>query len=97
LGPQKGSADDGRGTVLGVVGATFGFNVAVTADADLVNGFLSGDYDEVTSFIRSSSAWPSRCPVNKQLLPIPAIEKPEEETETEGPYLAEHICEPVNR
>jgi ATP synthase F1 gamma subunit len=33
-------------------------------------------------------------PVNKQLLPIPPIEKPEEETETEGPYLAEHICEP---
>jgi len=32
--------------------------------------------------------------VIKQLLPIPPIEKAEEETDDEAPYLAEHICEP---
>jgi len=79
---------------LGVVGATFGFNVAVNAGRDLVNGYLNGDYDEVFVVYSEFIGMAKQVPVIKQLLPIPPIEKPEEETETEGPYLAEHICEP---
>ncbi|MEA3434881.1 MAG: F0F1 ATP synthase subunit gamma, partial [Thermodesulfobacteriota bacterium] len=32
---------------IGVVGTTFGFNVAANAGRKLVEGYLSGDYDEV--------------------------------------------------
>ncbi len=32
---------------IGVVGTTFSFNVAATAGRKLVDGYLSGDYDEV--------------------------------------------------
>jgi F-type H+-transporting ATPase subunit gamma len=33
-------------------------------------------------------------PTVQQLLPIPPIEKVEEEADEDKPYLAEHICEP---
>jgi hypothetical protein len=76
------------------VGATFGFNVAVNAGRDLVNGYLGGDFDEVFVVYSEFIGMAKQVPVNKQLLPIPPIEKPEEETDADAPYLAEHICEP---
>ena len=81
---------------LGVVGGNFEFNVASTSGSQLVNSFLSGDYDEVYIIYAEFLSMAKQNPVVKQLLPIPPIEVDEAETAEEeaGDYLAEHICEP---
>lgn len=82
------------GEHLGVVGGTFGFNVAVNAGRELSSGFLDGDFDEVYVVYAEFIGMAKQVPVIKQLLPIPPIEKAEEEVDEDAPYLAEHICEP---
>ena len=79
---------------LGVVGATFDFSVASTAGKKLVDGFLGGDYDEVYVVFSEFLGMAKQVPVAQQLLPIPAIEKDEEDLDADTPYQAEHICEP---
>lgn len=81
---------------LDVIGAKFGFNVAASLGQKLIEGFLFGEYDEVHIVYAEFRSMANQVPVVKQLLPITAIEKPEEtETETEDTgYLPEHICEP---
>jgi F-type H+-transporting ATPase subunit gamma len=79
---------------LGVVGASFGFNVAVNAGRDLAGGYLDGDYDEVFVVYAEFIGMAKQVPVVQQLLPIPPIEAAEEEADEDAPYLAEHICEP---
>ncbi len=81
---------------LGVVGARFGFNEALTAGRKLVDGFLDGSYDEVHIVYAAFLSMARQMPVVKQLLPIPPLEKAEEEEKVDEnqPYLAEHICEP---
>jgi F-type H+-transporting ATPase subunit gamma len=79
---------------LGVVGGSFGFNVAVNAGRALATSYLDGDYDEVYIVYAEFIGMAKQLPVVKQLLPIPPIEKTEEETDDDAPYLAEHICEP---
>ena len=78
---------------IGVVGTNFGFNVAANAGRKLVEGYLSGDYDEVYVVYSEFLSMGRQVPTLKQLLPIPPIEIVEAEAEDEG-YLAEHICEP---
>ena len=78
---------------IGVVGTTFGFNVAANAGQKLVEGYLSGDYDEVYVVYAEFFSMGRQVPTLKQLLPIPPIEIVEDETEDKE-YLAEHICEP---
>jgi len=78
---------------IGVVGTNFGFNVAANAGRKLVEGYLSGDYDEVYVVYSEFFSMGRQVPTLKQLLPIPPIEIVEAEAEDEG-YLAEHICEP---
>jgi F-type H+-transporting ATPase subunit gamma len=78
---------------IGVVGTNFGFNVAANAGRKLVEGYLSGDYDEVYVVYSEFLSMGRQVPTLKQLLPIPPIEIAEDEGEDEG-YLAEHICEP---
>ncbi len=82
------------GEHIGVVGATFGFNVAVNAGRELANGFLDGVYDEVYIVYAEFFGMAKQIPIFKQLLPIPPIEKSEAEADEDAPYLAEHICEP---
>lgn len=82
------------GEHLGVVGASFGFNVAVNAGRELATGYLDGDFDEVYVVYAEFIGMAKQEPVIKQLLPIPPIEKAEEEADEDAPYLAEHICEP---
>lgn len=82
------------GEHIGVVGGSFGFHVAVNAGRELTAGFLDGDYDEVYIVYAEFIGMAKQTPVIKQLLPIPPIEKPEEEADEDAPYLAEHICEP---
>jgi F-type H+-transporting ATPase subunit gamma len=79
---------------LGVVGASFGFNVAVNAGRELSNGYLGGDYDEVFVVYSEFIAMAKQEPVVVQLLPIPPIESAAAEADEDAPYLAEHICEP---
>jgi F-type H+-transporting ATPase subunit gamma len=80
---------------LGVVGATFGFNVAVNAGRDLVNGYLGGDFDEVLRGVfgvhwdgQTGSREYSNC------CPFRPLKNRKRRRKAEGPYLAEHICEP---
>lgn len=79
---------------LGVVGTTFGFNVAASTGRRLVQGFLEGRYDEVHLIYSEFMSMAKQLPQVRQLLPIPAIESTEEEVDEHQPYLAEHICEP---
>ncbi len=81
---------------LGVVGARFGFNEALTAGRKLVDGFLDGSYDEVHIVYTAFISMARHVSVVKQLLPIPPLEKAGEEKKVDEnqPYLAEHICEP---
>jgi F-type H+-transporting ATPase subunit gamma len=78
---------------IGVVGTNFGFNVAANAGRKFVEGYLSGDYDEVYVVYAEFVSMGRQVPTLKQLLPIPPIEIVEDETEDKE-YLAEHICEP---
>jgi len=76
---------------IGVVGTSFGFNVAANAGRKLVEGYLNGDYDEVYVVYSEFLSIGRQVPTLKQLLPIPPIEIAQDDAEE---YLAEHICEP---
>jgi len=78
---------------IGVVGTTFGFNVAANAGRKFVERYLSGDYDEVYVIYAEFISMGRQVPTLKQLIPIPPIEIVEDEVEDKE-YLAEHICEP---
>ena len=83
------------GEHLGVVGASFGFNVASVSGRSLVDGFLDGSYDEVYLVYAEFVSMARQVPVVKQVLPVPPIESVGEgEKETDESYLPEHICEP---
>jgi F-type H+-transporting ATPase subunit gamma len=80
---------------IGIVGTTFSFSVAATAGRKLVDGYLSGDYDEVYVIYAEFISMGRQIPTLKQILPIAPIETAEEATEDDaGEYQAEHICEP---
>jgi F-type H+-transporting ATPase subunit gamma len=79
---------------IGVVGSSFGFNVAAKAGRALVNGYLENAYDEVYLVYADFISMAKQKPAVKQLLPIPPIEKAVDEVDASAPYLAEHICEP---
>jgi F-type H+-transporting ATPase subunit gamma len=79
---------------LGVVGTTFAFNVSATAGRKLVDGFLSGEYDEVYVIFSEFVSMARQLPTVKQLIPIPPIESEAVVEEDSGEYQAEHICEP---
>jgi F-type H+-transporting ATPase subunit gamma len=79
---------------IGVVGSTFGFNVAATAGRKLVNLYLDGSYDEVHIIYAEFLSMAKQIPTLKQLLPIPPIAVAESTGDENAPYLAEHIAEP---
>jgi F-type H+-transporting ATPase subunit gamma len=80
---------------IGIVGADFSFNVAVTVGRTLIEGFQEGQYDEVYLVFAEFLSMARQIPVLKQLLPIPPIEAAEAEKKEEiASYLPEHICEP---
>jgi len=80
---------------VGVVGSSFGFNIAATAGQTLIEGFLNKTYDEVHIVYAEFVSMARQTPVLSQMLPIMPIESMEDESEEEEkPYLAEHICEP---
>ena len=80
---------------VGVVGSSFGFNIASTAGQTLIEGFLNNTYDEVQIVYAEFVSMARQTPVLSQMLPIMPIELTEDESEEEEkPYLAEHICEP---
>lgn len=77
---------------LGVVGSKIPFNVASTSGQKMINSFLEGDYDEVYLIFSEFVSMGKQVPIAQKILPIPPIET--EETDTDAPYQAEHICEP---
>ena len=79
---------------LGVIGGTFGFNVASTAGRKLIDGFLDDSYDEVYVVYSEFHGMGKQVPAMKQILPIPPIKSEEQEVDADTPFLAEHICEP---
>ncbi|MCG6910277.1 MAG: ATP synthase F1 subunit gamma [Deltaproteobacteria bacterium] len=79
---------------LGVIGTKIGFNVASTEGRKLVDAFLEDRYDEVYVVYAEFVSMGRQLPVAKQVLPIPPIEKEDQEADADAPYLAEHICEP---
>ncbi|MGB5157395.1 ATP synthase F1 subunit gamma [Desulfobacterium sp. N47] len=79
---------------IGVVGGKFGFNISVNAGKKLIDGFLSGEYDEVYVIYSEFVSSARQIPVIKQLLPIPPLEKIEKSEDETKQYLPEHICEP---
>lgn len=80
---------------IGVVGASFEFNTAVTAGQKLIEGFLNKTYDEVHLVYAEFVSMARQNPVLTQVLPIQPFESEEDEAEDEEEaYLAEHICEP---
>jgi F-type H+-transporting ATPase subunit gamma len=80
---------------LGIVGASFGFNIAATVGKNLVDAFLEGIYDEIYVVYAEFVSMARQLPALQQLLPIPPIETgKDEDTEEAGAYMAEHICEP---
>ncbi len=79
---------------LDIVGTRIGFHVALKAGRELVGAFLDNQYDEIFVIYAEFLSMAKQLPTVKQLLPIPPIEKPPEETDVNAPYLAEHIAEP---
>jgi len=80
---------------IGVVGARFGFNVAVNVGRGLIDSFLDGQTDEVHMVFSEFVSMARQTPTLKQLVPIAGVEKVEEtEAAAEVGYIAEHICEP---
>jgi F-type H+-transporting ATPase subunit gamma len=79
---------------IGVVGSTFGFNVATTAGRKLVNLYLDGSYDEVHIIYAEFLSMAKQIPTLKQLLPIPPIAVAASADDENAPYMAEHIAEP---
>ncbi|MBW2565465.1 MAG: ATP synthase F1 subunit gamma [Deltaproteobacteria bacterium] len=80
---------------IGVVGARFGFNVAVNAGQEMIDSFLAEETDEVHMLFSEFVSMAKQAPTVKQLLPIAGVEKVEEDQEAaEEVYIAEHICEP---
>ena len=80
---------------LGVVGGSFGFNIASTVGKKLVDAFLNGSYDEIYVVYAEFVSMARQLPALQLLLPIPPIERDTaEDTEESGAYMPEHICEP---
>ncbi len=83
------------GEYLGVVGASFGFNVAINAGRGLIDGFLEGQADEVHMVFSQFVSMAKQAPTIQQLLPIVSVEQVEDTAEeADTGYIAEHICEP---
>ena len=79
---------------IGVVGSSFGYNVAVNSGRRMVESYLRADYDEVYIVYAEFLSMAKQVPVVKKLLPITAIEAVAEEADADAPYMPEHICEP---
>lgn len=81
---------------IGVVGARFGFSVAVNAGQEIIDSFLGEQTDEVHMIFSEFVSMAKQAATVKQLLPITSVEKAEEESEDAAQlgYIAEHICEP---
>jgi len=80
---------------IGIVGARFGFSVAVNAGTELIDSFLNGETDEAHVIFSEFVSMARQVPTLKQLIPIAGVEKVEQAQEA-GPagYIPEHICEP---
>jgi F-type H+-transporting ATPase subunit gamma len=82
---------------IGIVGARFAFNVAVSTGQGLIDSFLGEETDEVHMLFSQFVSMARQVPTVAQLLPIAGVKKAEEALEAaeqEVGYVPEHICEP---
>jgi F-type H+-transporting ATPase subunit gamma len=80
---------------IGILDGTVPFTVASSSGKEVIDKFLDGTYDEVYIVYSKFISMGRQEAFLQQLLPIPPIETVEAiETDQEGVYLAEHICEP---
>ena len=79
---------------IGVVGSKIPSGLVSTVAKKLVDGFLSGTYDEVHVVYSQFASRTRQIPVVQQLLPIPPILPEGSPAEKPKSYQAEHICEP---
>ncbi len=79
---------------LGIMGSKIGFSTASISGRKLVDGFLSGEYDEVYLVYAEFLSMSRQMPVIQKLLPIPPIEKTDSDEAEIDEFRAEHICEP---
>ncbi len=70
----------------------YDFSSASNSGRTLINSFLANEYDQVVLIYSEFKSMVAQTPVVKQVLPIPPLEKIEEDEDK--PFLAEHICEP---
>ena len=82
---------------IGVMGGTINFSEASTAGQKMIDDFLSGAVDEVHLVYADFQSMSRQVPTVKQILPIPSLDdmvEEEKETDADGEFLPEHICEP---
>ena len=84
-----------RSQHIGIVGAKFAFNIAVTVGTELIDSFLNGETDEAYLIFSEFVSMARQVPTLTQLVPIAGVEKAEQAQGAEQVgYIAEHICEP---
>jgi F-type H+-transporting ATPase subunit gamma len=84
-----------RSDHIGIVGARFGFNVAVNVGQQVIDSFLDGETDEAHLIFSEFVSMARQTATLKQLIPITGVEKVEEAQEAGAVgYIPEHICEP---
>ncbi len=79
---------------LNIMGAKFDFSFASQCGEEVINKFLSGEYDKVYVVYSDFVSMSKQEPKVKQLLPIPPIEKADVKEDDNKKFLAEHIYEP---
>ena len=91
---RKQQSPDIVDVYLGVVGAKFNFSMANVAGRKIMDRYLIGDYDEVYIIYSEFGGMVRQIPILKQLIPIPPIEKMDQDSAEQQNYVAEHIIEP---
>ena len=83
---------------IGVVGGNVEFSVASSSGQKLIDNFLEGKVDEVYLIYSEFINMAKQVATIKQILPIPSLadvaEEKEKDTDENGVFLPEHICEP---
>lgn len=82
---------------IGVVGGKIDFTTTAKAGRKMVDGFLSGEYDEVYVIYSRFVSMGRQIATLQQILPIPPIQKEETAQEEAQGYMPEHLCEPSAR
>ena len=79
---------------IGIIGSRIGFHISSHVGQAMVDQFLRGSVDEVYVVFPEFKTVSKQVPVIRQILPIIPEKSEKIESDTNQPFLAEHICEP---